>query len=208
MLASDIANKEYVGASNPDSRLAVRFYSRPVQNNFETQKQGKPVFQDVDMVHIEIPGDKNSVIDTFARQHHVDRFPIQWARYKNAHGELQETGTPLSAWQLITAAQAEELKAQKFRTVESIAGASDAQLQSIGMVAGMAPLSFRARAQAWLAAAKDSAIVQTQAADLLKKDQQIAELVAAQQKMQEQLDKVIAGDVPKRRGRPPKHKEA
>ena len=192
MLASDLANKEFLGATNPDSKLAVKFYSKPVQNNFETQKQGKPVFQDVDMIRIEVPGDKNSIADTFARPHHIERFPIQWARYKNAQGDLQETGTPLSHWQLITGAQAEELKAQKFRTVEAIAGASDAQLQSIGMVAGMAPHAFRARAQAWLAAAKDSAIVQVQADALLKKEQELGEMKAAMQKMQEQLDKITA----------------
>ena len=207
MLASDLANKEFVGASNPDARLAVRFYSKPVQNNFETQKQGKPVFRDVDMIRIEIPGDKNSVIDTFARQHHIDRFPLQWARYKNAHGDLQETGTPLSHWQLITAAQAEELKAQKFRTVEAIADASDAQLQSIGMVAGMAPHAFRARAQAWLAAAKDSAIVQVQAEALLKKEQEMAEMKAQMEALRSQvanLTEIALAPEPqkKRRGMP------
>ena len=206
MLASDIANKEFTDASNPDRRLAVRFYSKPVQNNFETRKQGKPVFMDVDMIRIEIPGDKNSVVDTFARPDHKDRFPLHWARYKNAHGDLQETGTPLSHWQLITAAQAEELKAQKFRTVESIASASDAQLQSIGMVAGMAPLSFRARAQAWLAAAKDSAVVQQQSDEILKKEKQIEDLIAAQATMQEKIDRLteiaLAPEPKKKRGMP------
>jgi len=159
MLASDINNPEYQGAiSNPDSRLSVKFYNKAVQNNFRTEKEGRPIFEDVTFVRITLPGDTNNIIDTFARDEHKSRFPLQWAHYKNTHGDDQQMiGTPLSSWPLLTTAQAEELKALKFYTVEQIAGASDLQLQKLGMLAGMSPYAFRDRAAKYLSIAKNEA---------------------------------------------------
>jgi hypothetical protein len=148
---------------NADASLHVVFYSKPVQNDFETKTQGRPIFSDMDWVKIIVPGDKNNIIDTYAREDHKSRFPIQWARYQNQKQGTSETGTPLTAWPLISAAKAEELRALNFKTVESIAHASDGQLQSLGMVAGMAPHEFRARAQRYLQAAKEESFSNEQA---------------------------------------------
>lgn len=194
-LESDIAN--------PDASLHVVFYSKPMQNQFETEKQGRPIFQDVDFVRITLPGDKNNIIDTIARPDHKARFPLHWAHYQNQHSGKAEIGTPLSVWPLITASKAEELRALNFRTVESIAHASDAQLQTLGMAAGMAPHAFRERATRYLQAAKDESFVneqserakkleeenaqmrqtlEQQAADMGQLKQMIAELAANQKK--------------------------
>jgi len=159
LLASDLNNPEFTGAVNPDSKLAVIFYSKAVQNEFESEKQGRPIFKDMDFVKIFVPGDPTTVIDTFAREDHKKRFPMHWAHYQNKHGgDSREIGTPLSQWPRLSQAQVEELRALKFFTVESIAGASDAQLQRIGMIAGMAPYAFRDHAVRFLKVAEgDSA---------------------------------------------------
>lgn len=141
--------------SNPDSRLHVQFYAKPVQNLFQTQVQGRPIFEDHDFIKIYVPGDNTTVIDTFALDEHKGRFPLHWAHYQNTHGANMESGTQLSAWSLLTPAQVEELRALKFFTVESVATASDMQLQRIGMIAGMAPTAFRDRAKRYLKAADD-----------------------------------------------------
>src|SRR5512147_2882492 len=126
LIASDAQNPDFQGAYNPDSRLAVRFYVRPVENSFETQAQGKPVFTDVDYVEIFVPGDNNTIIDQPVREDHKKRFPIQWAHFQNQHAkDTREIGTPLTEWTQITRSQAEELRALKFYTVESVANASD-----------------------------------------------------------------------------------
>lgn len=168
MLASDAQNPEFAGAHNPDSRLSVRFYSRPVQNMVETQKQGRPIFEDRDYVQIFLPGDSLNCPDKPVTDEHIARFPLHWAHYKNTRGDSREIGTPLSQWPLLTASQVEELKAIKFYTVESIAGASDAQIANIGMCGGMNPMSFRSRAQAFLQAAQNSALPQQQAEEIEK----------------------------------------
>ena len=188
MLASDANNPDFVGATNPDDRLHVTFYNKPVENRYRTQQEGRPIFDDVIFVTIRVPGDDKTVIDTPARDDHKQRFPRQWAHFQNTRdGSDAAIGTPLKVWPLVTPAQAEELHALKFRTVEQVATASDDQINKIGMLAGMSPYAFRSRAQAWLAAAKDSSLVERQAQALVEKDEQMRKMTESMQAMQEQI---------------------
>jgi len=156
--------------SNPDSRLTVKFYKRPVKLEDESIAQGRPIFQEFDFIKILVPGDALTEIDTYVSEGHKTRFPIQWANYMNRQGsELSFNGTPLSEWPQISVSQAEELKGIKFHTVEAIAHASDQQLQKIGMIAGMSPHNFRERAKTFLNLAKESA-------DVSKRDEELAQL--------------------------------
>jgi hypothetical protein len=138
--------------NNADSRLQVRFYKRPVQQEQETLDAGRPIYKEFDFVHICVAGDTLTEIDTYALASHKQRFPIQWANYMNRQGanDQEVVGTPVAEWPLVSKSQAEELRAMKFHTVESIAHASDQQLQRIGMAAGMSPYSFRDKAKAFL----------------------------------------------------------
>jgi hypothetical protein len=138
--------------NNADSRLQVRFYKRPVQQEQETLDAGRPIYKEFDFVHICVAGDTLTEIDTYALANHKQRFPIQWANYMNRQGahDQEIVGTPVAEWPLVSKSQAEELRALKFHTVESIAHASDQQLQRIGMAAGMSPYSFRDKAKAFL----------------------------------------------------------
>ena len=151
-IASDDANPNFVGQRDPDKSLSVRFFSVPMQDNFQSKEKGRPIFTDVDMVEILLPGDDKNIIKTFAREDHKERWPRQWAHYASKmEGDQRLIGkTPLSAWQRLTPAQSEELRAMKFFAVDDIANASDAALQRIGMVAGMSPHAFRDAAQRFL----------------------------------------------------------
>jgi hypothetical protein len=144
---------------NADSRLQVRFYKRPVHQEQESLDAGRPIYKEYDFVHICVAGDTLTEIDTYALQNHKQRFPIQWANYMNRQGANDEevVGTPVSEWPLVSKSQTEELRAMKFYTVESIANASDQQLQRMGMSAGMSPYTFRDKAKAFLNLATTSA---------------------------------------------------
>ena len=143
---------------NADSRLSVKFHSQPVKNEFLTQKEGRPIFEDRDMITIYVPGDNTLTVVAEVRDDHKQRFPLQWAHYQNKHADdPKNIGTPIGEWPLVTPAMAEELRALKFYTVESIAMASDGQLQSIGMRAGMNPMTFRDRARNYLDVAQKEA---------------------------------------------------
>ena len=154
-----------------DSRLQVRFYKRPVQQEHESQEAGRPIFKEFDFVHICVAGDTLTEIDTYVLPSHKTRFPQQWANYMNRQGanEPDIVGTPVSEWPIVSKSQAEELRALKFHTVEAIAGASDQQLQRMGMAAGMSPYAFRDKAKSFLNLA-------TASAETDKRDQELNSL--------------------------------
>jgi hypothetical protein len=154
--------------NNADNRLQVRFYKRSVHQEQESMDAGRPIFKDFDFVQICVAGDSLTEIDTYALASHKTRFPIQWANYMNRQGANDEevVGTPVAEWPLVSKSQAEELRAMKFQTVESIASASDQQLQRMGMAAGMSPYAFRDKAKAFLNLA-------TNAAETDKREQEI-----------------------------------
>mgnify|MGYP003346621186 CR=1 FL=1 len=164
--------------NNPDSRLNVKFYQRAIQNNFKTAMEGRPIMEMADFILIEVPGDQTLSIDTFAADEDKKRFPIEWARYQNEKTDGDIEGTLLNDWPVLNAATAAELKHFKFYTVEQIANASDAQLNTIGMAAGMSPFALRDKAKAFLSSAKDTALVQQQADELSKRDEIIARMEA------------------------------
>ena len=176
--------------NNPDSRLNVKFYQKAIENEFKTALEGRPIMEMRDFVIIEVPGNTLSVIDTFAAPEHKDRFPVQWARYQNEKTDGDIEGTLLHDWPVLNAAVAAELKHFKFYTVEQVASASDEQISSIGMMVGTSPLSFRDKAKAFLANAKDSAVVQQQAEALRQRDDEIAA-------MKRQLEELAAQIKPK-----------
>ena len=190
---------------NADNRLQVRFYKRPVQQENETQEAGRPIFKEFDFVHICVAGDTLTEIDTYVLNSHKQRFPQQWANYQNRVGANDEQiiGTPVSEWPLVSKSQAEELRAMKFHTVESIAGASDQQLQRMGMAAGMSPYAFRDKAKAFLNLATTAAETDKRESEinalkqeLAKKDEETAKIKAETDaklaQMQDQMATILA----------------
>ena len=199
--------------NNADSRLAVKFYTREVQNQIETIKENRPIFEEKVFIKIAVPGDQYSEIDTYAHDEHKNRFPIQWANFLNRQGEEQNySGTSLKEWPLITKSQAEELRGLKFHTVESIAMATDQAIQKIGMLAGMSPYSFREKAQSFLKMAKEGADVSAREAELNALKEENAKIKAEAeekyQKQQAQIEALMTMMAEKKRGRKPKEVES
>ena len=180
-----------------DANLAVRFYKKAVKQDDESLAAGRPIFKDFDFVNIVVPGNGLTEIDTYAREEHKRRFPRQWAYYMNTQGqEAKEEGTPIEEWPLISRAQAEELRGRRFRTVESVAHASDQNIQSIGMIAGMSPHSFRDKALAFLNLASESAEAEKKNAEIEALKQENAKIQAETEaklsKMQQQMEALLA----------------
>jgi hypothetical protein len=191
--------------NNADSRLQVRFYKKPVHQEQESIDAGRPIYKEFDFVHICVAGDTLTEIDTYALQNHKQRFPIQWANYMNRVGanDQEVIGTPVAEWPLVSKSQAEELRAMKFFTVESIASASDQQLQRMGMAAGMSPYSFRDKAKTFLNLATTSAEtdkreheINALKEELAKKDLETAKMKAETDaklaQMQDQMAAILA----------------
>lgn len=158
--------------------LIVRFESRKFKMEKASEDSGRPIYEMRDFIHIDVPGDQTFNIDTLVTQYYIDRFPVEWARYKNANQGAHITGTPLEDWTLLSSAQAEEMKHFNFLTIEQVANAPDQAIMNIGMTAGMSPLSLRDKARAYLAHAGDTAAANAQAEELKKRDLEIEQLKA------------------------------
>jgi hypothetical protein len=191
-----------------DSRLAVTFYKRSMKQDDESMAAGRPIFKEFDFVRICVPGDNLTEIDTYANEGHKARFPRQWAHYQNQVGNHETViGTPIEEWTIISRSQADELKGVKFATVESVANASDLQIQRIGMIAGMNPYAFRDKAKAFLNLADQVGETNQREEELSKLRQENAaikmESDAKLAKQQEQIDALMAM-MAKPKGRPKK----
>ena len=194
-----------------DSRLAVTFYKRSVKQEDESIAAGRPIFKEFDFVRISVPGDQLTEIDTYANDSHKARFPRQWMHYQNQVGNQEQViGTPIEEWTIISRSQADELKGIKFYTVESVANASDQQIQRIGMIAGMNPYTFRDKAKAFLNLADQVGETNQREEELAKLRQENAAIKAEAEaraaKQQEQIDALMAM-MPKPKTKPKKEVE-
>lgn len=197
-LASDDQNPDYIGANNPDNRLTAQFRKAAIQNNFRSEQEGRPIFEDILMVRIYVPGDQLNVVDTPVRADHKRRFPLQWAHFQNQmEGDQRLAGkTPIDQWPRLTPAQVEELRYLKFLSVEDVANASDGALGSLGMVGGMSPYAFRENAQRFLTLASNDAAAQksdTALAEVRNENKALCEQMAA---MNTRLEAMAAASAP------------
>lgn len=232
MLASDLNNPEFVGATNPDSLLHVEFYwHEPIDkwaSEVQTQKMGKRVTVKMPkqiFVRIMRPGDKDTIIECAVREEHKVRWPDKWLYFQIAEG-LIDGGRDIPGWKLEDWPELDnqqdmlrDLKYNRFYTVEQIAGAQDHQVQKLG-IGGM---GLRERARVAL----KEKMRKEFAADLEEKDKLIAKQGDAIEKLQKQMQELLAKPevkaevqvasalpeqtipaAPKRRGRPPKQQVA
>lgn len=186
-LETDVANPNFAGARNPDDLLWVQFMVKPIANNYRTEQESRPIFEDQIWIEIRVPGNQLLTIERPTVESDKFRFPRHWAHFQQTKGpEGQNVGTPLTQWPLLKPSQVEELRALKFYTVEQVAFASDTQLQAMGMGPGMAPSAFRERAKLYLESAQDNALAVKQSEEIKQRDTLIADLSARLAKLEAQ----------------------
>ena len=134
-----------------DDGLFVEFSREPFLNEFKTEKEGREVWDERDIITICKPGAKSEVMryvklkDDAWGQADPKRFPRQWERFQARQEQTQE-GLPIEECPFIGKAKVMELKAQKVHTVEQLAMMPDAMTQEIGM----GGLELRNKARAFL----------------------------------------------------------
>ena len=139
MLASDLNNREFVNpVNNPDDLLHVEFFWKEPVLQWQTEVQGKEVRGPrTPFVRIVRPGDNTSIIETAVRDDHKARWPQKWLAWQIREGMIEGAGDipgwKLDDWPGIKPDQLNEVKFLRFSTVEQLAGASDAQIQRLGV---------------------------------------------------------------------------
>lgn len=140
MLASDLNNREFVGATNPDEMLHVEFYWKEPVDKWQSEKQGKEIRgKRTPYVRMMKPGDQTSIIESAVRDDHKARWPRKWMAWQMKEGLIEGAenmpGWKIDEWDVLKdkESQVHELKYLRFHTVEQLAGASDAQIQRLGI---------------------------------------------------------------------------
>ncbi len=167
----DPATGKNFDTNAPQDNALVEFFTEPVQNNFKSEQEGHPVFDEVEKVRIIQPGQKNTEVVERVKAEHRQRWPTQYAQFKEGL-EQKADGFPIEEWPPINRALALTLKGLKIHTVEQLASVNDNDLPAIGM-GGRA---LRDKAASYLAAAKDA--------------KPLAEAIASRERAEEELQLV------------------
>lgn len=157
-----------MSAQQDTNPVFVEFFEQAVPVPNKSKEAGRPIFKNVDMVRIRIPGDKYNVMVAPAKQpcarvgdqmngftwiDYTERFPAQWEAYQAGGEQTNVVGTPLSELTFLDEAQRATLRAINVFTAEQLAALEGAGLQA----AGMGARALKDKAQDYLARAAGSA---------------------------------------------------
>jgi hypothetical protein len=165
------------GAPEGVPAIAVGFCMVPKEDKHKSKSAGYPVFREQEYVKLIVPGDKNS--EYFQPSTDKDRktFPSAYQAFKNRESKPVVEGMPIEQWPQVTRALSMTLRAAGVHTVEALAAVHDGHIGKLGNNSH----ELRAKAQAFLATAKDAAAATAIAAE----NQRLREQMAA---MQAQID--------------------
>ncbi len=123
-LTSQAFDRPGAGMTNPDDRLRVSFSMQPEEDKEASAKEGRPIYVEREYVTILVPGERD-IVNRRAWQKDYDRFPRQYAAFKNKQSQDHASGTPLKLVTWLSQAQVKELEYFNCMTVEQLAGLSD-----------------------------------------------------------------------------------
>lgn len=142
--------------------LAIQFFTEAKEDRAESEKLGRKVFKDVDMIRIKWVGDRGRELiapadaqctaykdGVLVHTTYAEKHAVHYEKFKA--GQEQIIGIPLEMMEWVTPSKRAELKAVNVRTVEQLAGMSDRDLKKLGV--GYREL--REEAQGHLARATD-----------------------------------------------------
>lgn len=178
--------------SNEDTNKSLtttRFFLLPVQNEVNSKKHGRPMYDDVEMCEIRFAGNREKIIhapahEVFKTTRDMNSGDVNEITYAIAYpdlyrsfklGETQQiSGTPLAELPFLTASKRLELKALNIHTAEALAALDGSNLKMLGM----GGRELKTQAQTYLDNAEGSADVVRQAALIAAQDARIAQLEA------------------------------
>jgi hypothetical protein len=124
-----------------------RFFNMPIKNEAETKKQGRPIFDDIEVCEVRFSGNREKVIHAPAHEvFRTDRtiegdvneityaiqYRDQYLAFKSGDAQTLR-GTPTSELPFLTASKRLELKALNIHTAEALAALDGNNLKMLGM---------------------------------------------------------------------------
>jgi hypothetical protein len=187
---TDPMDSEFFGVAPPQMqqrgpRPLLRFEQEEVHLAGQSEAEGRPVYKMVDVVYIVNPGSRDEA-KLIAEQTAAKDEYVAWAYRKwKATQEQPLDGTPISTVPWLNKAQVLELKGINILTLEALAELPDTAKQRM---MGLSDLVKKAKA--YMAAAKDSAVVTKMASELEQRDAKIAMMEKQMAEMSARFDEM------------------
>src|SRR5215217_2317887 len=153
---------------------ALRIWKEPTKNPAASEREGRPIFDEVTYVEVISPGSPGSspVFEVERVYHESVRLPpVKSHHFETYEGQIKAfndntnggdmTGTALTEWPEMSRTLAASLNPSGVYSVEALANLADNRLG----VVGPDGRTWRTKAEAWLASTKDSGYATALAAD-------------------------------------------
>jgi hypothetical protein len=114
-------------------RAVPRFYIDYVENKSESRKAGKKVYDEIEMVEIRKPGERNTIPVVPVTDAHRARWPEQYERFRRGEDQHVVEGTPIEKWGALNPAQTKLFKENDILSVDQLAALPDGALKVVGM---------------------------------------------------------------------------
>jgi hypothetical protein len=134
-------------------KMAVFFHAVQIKNNYKSDLEKRPIFEERIYLKKLVPGDNTLQVDRPMRETDMEEFPIEWARFQQKK-EQKADGTPIEAWAAISDTQKAEFRALNIFTIDQFATLPDSAGDKI-----MGFNDLRAKARAFIGAAQDSQLM-------------------------------------------------
>ena len=131
---------------DPDAAAVALFKNLAKKNEVKSLKEGRPIFDDIEVVEIRFPGSRNvAVFPATAFSHwaedfttgeqtavtYAERFSRQYQQFKSQAAQTK-SGTPLAHVPFLTEARRAELRALNIYTLEALAVVDGQELKNLG----------------------------------------------------------------------------
>lgn len=171
---------------NPDDRMNVMFYIRPVHDPIKSSEMGRPWTVPMEYVKIQQPGEKD-FSDRPVTDFDKRRFARQYAQYQKSQVQAP-SGTDVSILFPQNPELPINLKSVGIHTIEQLAGLTEHGANTLGMGA----TQWRNKAVQYLDAAKGGVSAHKMQAALEKRDEQIEMLQNQLSSQRGEIDRLMA----------------
>jgi hypothetical protein len=184
-----------VAVFGKDEGLIVKFFKHPEISRFKSTEAGLPIYDDVVMIEVINPGEKEPVRVLKTREHEF-RFRRQWDAFQKGQSQEAQSGTPLDHLFPNEPGTVLTLKGVNVFSVQQLANLHDTAINNLQFGRQLVD-----RAKAYLGTAEGGAQFHQMEKTIADQKREMDDLRAQMSAMQEQMS---AKPQAKKPGRPPK----
>jgi len=137
----------YNNSRDPDDALVPLFKTMARENKFKSLIEGRPIYEDIEVVEIRKPGSRDYSVHPATEVSHwqddpntggqtqityAERFAKQYRQFKQQATQTK-VGTPLAQVPFLTEARRAELRALNVYTVEQLVAVDGQELKNLGV---------------------------------------------------------------------------